>query len=75
MPSIKMLTFRGDEQIAWDPADPASVEAARARFAELRSKGWLVWRRGQDGSTGEQVHEFDPACADGYVASSPMAGG
>lgn len=64
----------GDTKHTWDPKKSGEVEAAKALFETLRSKGQMVYRLGRFGGKGEVMHDFDPN-AGRLVAIPPVTGG
>jgi len=56
---IEAVDLTGDSKVFWDKNNEAEVAAARASFETLTRKGYRAFRLGADGSTGEQIREFD----------------
>jgi len=57
--AIAVMGTKGDIKYTWDPKNPDDVNAARCHFAELKAKGFQVfkmrrWRKDV------AVEEFDP---------------
>jgi hypothetical protein len=50
----------GDTRHSFDPADPASLDAAQQRFLQLTGKGFSAVALGKDGRPGALVRNFDP---------------
>lgn len=73
--TMEVLDHTGDSKHQWDPTVPAEVEAARTQFNSLKAKGYDAFRvTSRDGSKGEIMREFDPAC--GQMIMAPrMVGG
>ncbi len=55
MGSLEVLGASGDVTVSWDPADPASVERARAEYDRLRAAGYLMF------TVRRRADAFDPA--------------
>lgn len=68
------LDATGDTKTIWDTDKPAEVDAARATFDALRKKGYLIYRVGEDGEEGKQMHQFEPK-AGKMIAVPPIVGG
>ena len=59
---IRTMNGKGDEPLAvWDPADEATIEAARQRFGDLIDGGYLTFGVPHGGTKGIRIKEFDPA--------------
>jgi hypothetical protein len=71
---LAVMDRTGDTKVIWDRHNEAEVEAARATFDSLRSKGYLAYTVNKDGTTGEVIRAFDPT-AEKIILSPPMAGG
>lgn len=56
---LAVMGGMGDIKYAWDPKKPEDVNAARIHFAELKAKGYQVFRMRRWGSKGTPVEEFD----------------
>src|SRR5687767_1396016 len=57
--TLHELDGNGDTKITWNPRNDGEVNAARAHFDALRTKGYLAYRTdGPDG--GEAIRQFDP---------------
>lgn len=57
--AVSVMGGKGDIKYTWDPKNPDEVNAARLHFAELKAKGFRIfkmrrWRRDIE------VEEFDP---------------
>ena len=77
MGQIRVMTPRGgDETVKWDKDDESSVEKAKAKFKELKDKGYKMFKSVSTTVTskGEEVKEFDPA-EEQYIAVPAMGGG
>lgn len=68
------MDHTGHTQLAWDPANPDEVEAARTHFDKLRGKGYAAVRRNAGERNGETVHEFDPAARELTMRPAPVGG-
>lgn len=64
----------GDTRMQWDPADPAQVGKARARFDELKKKGYAAYTVNAKGNKGTVIDNFDPG-AERIIMTLPMVGG
>lgn len=71
---MRELDRTGDTPIQWDPADKDQVEAAKAKFKELRAKGYRTFTLNKESKQGEQLDEFDPN-VERILASPPFIGG
>lgn len=75
--TMDILSKEGHTTTAWDPNNPAEVEAARATFdaltqrAERPYRAFYVGKRGQQGS---RMESFDPA-AEQMVLVPHVGGG
>jgi len=49
----------GDIKYAWDPKNPDEVEAAKAHFNDLKSKGFMIFKM-KRWSKDAPVEVFDP---------------
>lgn len=69
----------GDLKYIWDVNDPQDVEFARKMFEELRAKGRVIFRVGNDAEKTTEMKTFDPEAgkliAGRYVAAPAMRGG
>lgn len=70
---INVMDHNGHSPHQFDPDDVVSVEAAKARFQELMSKGCFAFEGGQGGSH-KQVKAFDPNI-ENVVFSPQLIGG
>lgn len=57
MGEIRVLNERGDESIAWDPADKEQVASAKKDFARLKKEGYRFYR--VEETKGKEVARFD----------------
>lgn len=73
-PVMEIMDHTGDTKKTWDPTKPVEVEDARRSFEELRKKGYAAYKVNEDGTSGEQIREFDPQ-AGRVILRPPMAGG
>ena len=71
---LEAMDLTGDTKVHWDSSKPAEVEAARASYDSLKRKGYSAFKLNADGSTGEQIREFDPS-AKRILMTPQMAGG
>lgn len=71
---IEAMDLSGDSKIYWDRGKMGEVAAAEKSFDTLKEKGYVAFRLNSDGSTGEQIREFDPN-AERIVMRPPLAGG
>jgi hypothetical protein len=69
-----VLDETGDSRIQWNKNDPDQVAAAQARFAELKTRGYLAYRVDPSGRQGEVIDKFDPA-AERIILHQRMIGG
>jgi hypothetical protein len=68
------MDLSGDSKVHWDKNNAVEVEAAKASFDVLKKKGYVAFRLNSDGSTGEQIREFDPN-AEKILMRPPLQGG
>ncbi len=72
--AIAVLNDKGDVKCVWDMTDPDDVANAERAFAELRSKGHLIFAtNGAAGGGGGQRDRLDPER--NHVAVRQMQGG
>lgn len=57
--AVAVMGGKGDIKYAWDPKKPEDVNAARLHFAELKAKGYQVFKMKRWGTKGTPVEEFD----------------
>ncbi len=69
-----VLDHTGDTKLIWNPNNTDEVEAAKATFDRLRSKGYLAYQVGPDGSKADVITEFDPN-AEKIILAPPVRGG
>lgn len=72
--SLEIMDLTGDSKVFWDRNNPDEVAAARVSFDALKTKGYSAYKLGEDGSTGEQIREFD-ATAERIIMRPAMRGG
>jgi hypothetical protein len=72
--SLCVLDLSGHSRMQWDRKSPQQVAAAKARFDELRARGYLAYKLEKDGGQGEVITQFDPN-AERLVMNAPMVGG
>jgi hypothetical protein len=68
--TLNILDESGDSRIQWNKDNPEQVAAAKARFDELKAKGYLAY----DASTNEVMQSFDPG-AERLILHQRMVGG
>jgi hypothetical protein len=68
-----VMSWEADNRTTWDRNDPVQVEAARARFAELRGGGYMAYKLNASAG-GEVLQAFDPD-AQTIVFRPQMVGG
>lgn len=72
---LKLMGQRGDQKVAWDPADKGQIEKARSKFNQLvKNMKYLAFRMDETGKKGEQIKEFDEN-AGAILIVAPMQGG
>ena len=69
-----VLDDSGDSRMQWNKNDPEQVAKARARFDELRKKGYLGYKVDKSGGIGEVLQAFD-VNAERIIMHSQMVGG
>lgn len=73
--TMHTLDRNGDQRVMWDKDNDDEVEAARATFRSLTSKGYLAYKAvGKAGAQGEQIRTFDPE-AERIILVKPNVGG
>lgn len=72
---LKLMGQKGDQRVAWDPADKGQIAKARAKFDQLvKNMKYLAFRMDETGKKGEQIKEFDPE-AGAILVVAPIVGG
>lgn len=72
---LSIADITGDNRIMWNPADPASVDVARAAFKAAKKKGMLAYSVDKKGGkTGEVIRDFDPE-AGKIIMTKQLQGG
>ena len=71
---FELMGRSGDTKHTWDPKKSGEVEAAKALFETLQSKGQRIFRLSRFGGKGELMREFDPS-AGRLLAVPPLSGG
>jgi archaellum component FlaC len=77
MGQIRVMTpVDGDKSIKWDSEDEKSVEKAKKKFEELKTKGYKMFEAVTETVTnkGNEVKDFDPSKSE-YIAVPAMGGG
>jgi hypothetical protein len=69
-----VLDHTGDTRMQWNRKNLSEVNAARARFAELKGKGYMAYRVNRADTQGEVLDEFDPT-AERIILHAAMVGG
>lgn len=64
----------GDEKVSWDKDDKESVNQARARFDELKKKGWTAYAISKGSKSERILDKFDPE-AEQIIMCPLLAGG
>lgn len=64
----------GDTRVQWDKSDPAQVAKARARFEELKKKGYMAYSVTSKGDQGSVLADFDQN-AERIIMHAQMIGG
>lgn len=72
--TMAVMGKEGDTKTVWNKDNPDEVEAARAQFNTLKTKGYLAFKVKDDGDKGEMIKEFDPS-AQKIILSPPVMGG
>lgn len=68
------LDASGDSKLIWDGDVPTEVEAARAQFDTLKSKGYVAYSVTRKGDKGSVIHEFDPTAEKIILAPATRGG-
>jgi len=71
---LEAMDHTGDTKSYWDKNNPAEVAAAQASFDALKKKGYAAYKLNSDGTTGEQIREFDPS-AERIIMRPALQGG
>ncbi len=71
---LEVIDLTGDTKVHWDRNKEAEVAAARASYDSLKAKGYRAFRLSADGTTGEQLSDFDPT-AERILMMPQMRGG
>lgn len=72
---MRELNKMGDSKVMWNRNNREEVEAARAHFNALRSKGYAAYRaEGKEGTRGEIIRDFD-SNAERIIMVPPVSGG
>jgi hypothetical protein len=74
MSVLAVLDATGDTRLQWDKNNHMEVQAAKARFDELKAKRYFAYKVNKQGEQGEVIHDFDPA-AERIMMVPPMVGG
>ena len=74
MRTMYMLSRRGDTEVQWDPADPASVARARRAFETYRRAHALAFVVPGPREDPICTREFDPD-AEEIILTRPLIGG
>jgi hypothetical protein len=90
MRTLKILSPRGHDEVAWDPSDSGSVAVAERTFAVYRAKGYAAFGKlaapvvgpGTDAPVRdfkpgqyEVVKRFDPEAYEEILLSPALQGG
>lgn len=71
---LAIMDETGDSRIQWDKSDPSQVAKARARFDELKKKGYMAYSVSKKGGMDEIINNFDEN-AERIIMHSQMIGG
>lgn len=69
MGEMRWLSEEGDERLEWDPADKASVKAAKDKFEKLQQDGYLFYEVAE--ARGKPVSAFSAKA--GKLLAAPGA--
>lgn len=58
--TLRIMDRTGDLKIVWDSSKPEEVDAARASFDRMISKGYSAFSAKESGDPGKRVTEFNP---------------
>jgi len=72
--SLCVMDESGDTRIQWDANNTAEVAKAKAKFDELKAKGYMAYKVNKKGTQGEVLQAFDPN-AERIILHSQMIGG
>lgn len=71
---LAIMDDTGDTRVQWDKSDPQQVAKARARFDELKKKGYMAYSVNSKGDQGSVMSNFD-ASAERIIMHAQMIGG
>lgn len=71
MGEMRVLNQHGDEKLEWDPADKASVAAAKKKFATLKKDGYRFYEVQETADASKPVDRFSAKL--GRVIAAPGA--
>jgi len=74
MAEMNILDKSGDIRLQFDKVNEAEVEAARERFNEYKSRGWMAYKVDSQGKQAEVIYDFDPS-AERIILQPQMIGG
>lgn len=72
--TLHRIDATGDTRLTWQSSSGAEVDAARAMFDTLHSKGYRAHAVKPGGEPGEIIHRFDPS-AESIVMVPQTVGG
>lgn len=71
---MEFMNHTGHTEVRWDRNKDIEVQAAKAQFDLLTSKGYAAFKLKSDGTQGEQIRTFDPD-AERILLTTAKAGG
>jgi hypothetical protein len=71
---MSIMGSGGDTKCRWNPDNPESVAIAQETYTNYRGQGFLAFAMNEDGTTGDQLNEFDPS-HENILFVPPMRGG
>lgn len=74
MSELMIVDQTGDTRLQWNKKNAEEIAAAKLRFDELKTKGYLAYKVDKSGGQGEVLHEFD-ANAERIILNPRMIGG
>lgn len=71
---LAIMDDTGDTRVQWDRTDSQQVAKARAKFDELKKRGYMAYSVNKKGDMGEIINNFDEN-AERIIMHSQMIGG
>ena len=74
MATLFVMDETGDTRLQWHVDNRDEMLAAKARYAELKQKGYAAYSVDKSGRQGALLHDFDET-AERIIMVPPMVGG